>query len=157
MGNVILAGAIAAGQTKSGGSLFLPLVILVLFGFFYFVMIRPQRNRQRRVMQTQRELTPGMRVRTTAGMYGTITSADDQDITLEVAPGVEIRLLRRAVMEVISDGGEPGFAAAPPAETASPDGAAASDGFAGGTPPTEAGSAGDPPETESAEDERSAP
>lgn len=156
MGNVILAGAVAAGQSKGGGNLFLPLVILVIFGFFYFVMIRPQRNRQRAIMQTQRQLTPGMRVRTTAGMYGTITAVDDQDVTLEVAPGVEIRFLRRAVMEVISDGGEPGFAP-PPAETASPDGAAASDGFAGGTLPTEAGTAGDPPETESAKDERSAP
>lgn len=155
MGNVILAGAVAAGQSR-GGSLYLPLVILVLFGFFYFVMIRPQRNRQRAIMQTQRELTPGMRVRTTAGMYATITAIDDHDVTLEVAPGVEVRFLRRAVMEVISDDGEPGFAP-PPAETASPDGVAASDGFAGGTQPTEAGTAGDPPETESAKDERSAP
>jgi preprotein translocase subunit YajC len=157
MGNIVLAGASAAGQTKSGGSSIFLLFIVAIFGFFYFVVLRPQRRRQRQVMQAQRAIVPGMRVRTTAGMYGTITATDDQDVTLEVAPGVEIRFLRRAIMDVISDGSEPGFAGAPPAEAASPDGLAASDGSAGDTAVTEAGTSSDSSSAESAEDERSAP
>ncbi|HEY5986712.1 MAG TPA: preprotein translocase subunit YajC, partial [Streptosporangiaceae bacterium] len=107
MGNMFLAGAIAADQTKSSGSSIWLLFIIVLFAFFYLVIIRPQRRRQRQVMQAQRQIVPGARVRTTAGMYGTVTAIDDQDVTLEVAPGVEVRFLRRAIMDVISDGSEP--------------------------------------------------
>jgi preprotein translocase subunit YajC len=103
MGNVILA----AGSTKSGGGSYLFLVaIVVLFGLLYFVTIRPQRRRQQAAAQTQREIVPGTRVRTTAGMYATVISVEDQDVVLEVAPGVEVRFLRRAIMDVVTDPGE---------------------------------------------------
>ena len=104
MGNVILA---ASSSGKSGGGSYLFLVaIVVLFGLLYFVTIRPQRNRQRAAQQTQREVEPGTRVRTTAGMYATVISVEDQDVVLEVSPGVEVRFLRRAIMDVVPDGSE---------------------------------------------------
>ena len=103
MGNVILA----ASSSKSGGGSYLFLVaIVVLFGLLYFVTIRPQRRRQQAAAQTQRTIVPGTRVRTTAGMYATVTSVEDQDVVLEVAPGVEVRFLRRAIMDVVSDPSE---------------------------------------------------
>jgi preprotein translocase subunit YajC len=92
----------AAAATKSGSSsLFLPIIIVALFGLFYFVMIRPQRNRQRQAVQMQNEVVPGSRVRTTAGMYATVVSVEDADVVLEVAPGVNVRYLRRAIMNVV--------------------------------------------------------
>jgi len=101
MGNEILA---AASTSKSSGGSYLFLVaIVVLFGLLYFVTIRPQRNRQRAAAQTQRTVEPGARVRTTAGMYATVVEVDDQDVVLEVAPGVEIRFLRRAILDVVPD------------------------------------------------------
>ncbi len=101
MGNEILA---AASTSKSSGGSYLFLVaIVVLFGLLYFVTIRPQRNRQRAAMQTQRTVEPGARVRTTAGMYATVVSVEDQDVVLEVAPGVHVRYLRRAIMDVVPD------------------------------------------------------
>jgi preprotein translocase subunit YajC len=97
----------ATSTSKSGGGSYLFLVaIVVLFGLLYFVTIRPQRNRQRAAMQTQREVVPGTRVRTTAGMYGTVMSVEDADVILEVAPGVEVRFLRRAIMDVVPEAGE---------------------------------------------------
>jgi preprotein translocase subunit YajC len=100
MGN----GILAAASTKSSGSGYIFIVaIVVLFGLLYFVTIRPQRNRQRAAAQTQSHLQPGMRVRTTAGMYATVTAVEDQEVVLEIAPGVNARFLRRAVMDVIPD------------------------------------------------------
>ncbi|HMH92458.1 MAG TPA: preprotein translocase subunit YajC [Streptosporangiaceae bacterium] len=97
--------------TKSSGSSFLPLlIIVVLFGLFYVAIIRPQRNRQRQAAQTQNQVVPGQRVRTTAGIYGTVVSGDDRDIVVEIAPGVQVTMLRRAVMEVVPEddqGGTP--------------------------------------------------
>ena len=40
-------------------------------------------------------------------MYATVTEVDGDDVVLEVAPGVEVRYLKRAIMEVIEPGEEP--------------------------------------------------
>ena len=100
MGNEILA---AASKSSGSGSYLFLVAIVVLFGLLYFVTIRPQRNRQRAAQATQRTVEPGARVRTTAGMYATVVSVQDQDVVLEVAPGVEVRFLRRAIMDVVPD------------------------------------------------------
>jgi len=101
MGNAMI---LAATSSKSSGSGYIFLVaIVVLFGLLYFVTIRPQRNRQRAAVQTQSQLQPGMRVRTTAGMYATVVAVEDQEVVLEVAPGVNVRFLRRAIMDVVQD------------------------------------------------------
>jgi preprotein translocase subunit YajC len=81
------------------------LIALVFIGF-YFLMIRPQRRRQQQAQQQQRTLSPGARVRTTAGMYATVSAVDGDDVILEVAPGVDVRYMRRAVMEVLTSGEE---------------------------------------------------
>jgi len=93
---------LAAGSSGGGSYTFL-IVIVVLFGLLYFVMIRPQRNKQRAAQQMQNQVQPGQRVRTTAGMYATVVEADADDVLLEVAPGVQIRFLRRAVLDVLPD------------------------------------------------------
>lgn len=92
---------LAAATTKSSNPYLFPIIIVVLFGVLYFVMIRPQRNRQRQAMQTQNKIVPGQRVRTTAGMYATVVSLEDGDVVLEVAPGIKVRFMRRAIMDVV--------------------------------------------------------
>ena len=96
---------VAATSTKSGSSsyTFLLLIVLVFVGF-YFLMIRPQRRRQQQAQQQKRTITPGSQVRTTAGMYATVSAVDGDDVILEIAPGVEVRMMRRAIMEVVSPG-----------------------------------------------------
>ncbi|MGP7999355.1 MAG: preprotein translocase subunit YajC [Streptosporangiaceae bacterium] len=106
---------LAAAKSSSGNYTFL-IVIVVLFGLLYFVMIRPQRNKQRQAQAMQSQVRPGQRVRTTAGMYATVVEADDSDVILEVAPGIQLRFLRRAIMDVLPD--DDGTAAA---DTASPE------------------------------------
>ena len=103
MGTMILA----ASKSSSGNPAFTFIILAVLVGLFYVLIMRPQRNRQRKAMQTQSKVMPGQRVRTTAGMYGTVVSGDDRDVVIEIAPGVEVTMLRRAVMEVVSDDAMP--------------------------------------------------
>ena len=136
MGNMYLA----ASSSSGGGNYTFLIVIVVLFGLLYFVMIRPQRNKQRQVQAMQSRVQPGQRVRTTAGMYATVVEADDTDVVLEVAPGVNLRFLRRAVMDVLpdEDGTEPTGPAAQEhtepaaADDASSDGLSADDLSTGG-------------------------
>jgi len=102
MGNITAAAA-AASKSSSGSFTFLLLIALVFVGF-YFLMIRPQQRRRQQAQQQQSTVSPGARVRTTAGMYATVSAVDGDDVILEVAPGVEVRYLKRAIMEVVSPG-----------------------------------------------------
>ena len=99
----IFAAADAATRSSSS-SLTFPILIVLVFVGFYFLMIRPQRRRQQQAAQKQNTVTPGAQVRTTAGMYGTVIEVDGDDVILEIAPGVDVRLLKRAIMEVIAPG-----------------------------------------------------
>ena len=76
---------------------FLPLLLIGVV--FYFLLIRPQNQRRRAQMEMQSSIEVGDDIVTTAGIYGTITEIDDDFgiVTVEVAPGVEIRLARAAV------------------------------------------------------------
>ncbi len=96
----------AAATSSSGGSTFI-ILIIVFIGLIYFMAIRPGRNRQKKVVQQQNNVRPGARVRTTAGMYATVVAVDGDDVVLEVAPDVEVRYMKRAIMEVVSPGDAP--------------------------------------------------
>ena len=103
MGTHAIAAADAAAKSSSSALTF-PILIVLVFVGFYFLMIRPQRRRQQQVAQQQNTVSPGARVRTTAGMYATVVAVDGDDVVLEVAPGIEVRYLKRAIMEVIAPG-----------------------------------------------------
>lgn len=78
--------------------LILPILLLVLF---YFVAIRPSQRQRRQVAETQSRLEPGMEVMTGAGLFGTITRVEDEQVTLEIAPGVQARFLRQTIVRVV--------------------------------------------------------
>src|SRR6516162_3236078 len=102
MGIVYLAATPAA--KPSGG--FNPstlILILVVVVAFYLLMIRPQQRRRQQAAQKQNTIQPGARVRTTAGMYATVVDVDGDDVVLEVAPGIEVRYMKRAIMDVVPD------------------------------------------------------
>ena len=92
---------ILAAQQSSGGSLIgLALPILLIVGF-YFLLIRPQRNRQRQQQALVASLEVGDEVLTNGGIFGTIVDIDDDEgtVTLEIAPGTRIRMLRQGISQ----------------------------------------------------------
>jgi preprotein translocase YajC subunit len=99
MGTLILAAPPA--KTTGGGSTFL-LIILVFAAMMVF-LVRSQRKRQRAAMDTQRQVVDGSRIRTTFGLYGTVVSGDDRNVMVEIAPGVQVKLLRQAIAAVVPD------------------------------------------------------
>jgi preprotein translocase subunit YajC len=101
----MLGNNVLAASSGSGG--FNPstlILILIVVVAFYFLMIRPQQRRKQQAAQKQNTLGVGARVRTTAGLYATVVAVDGDDVILEIAPGVEARYMRRAVMDVVSPG-----------------------------------------------------
>lgn len=81
------AAAAAEGAASTPGALvmlvqFAPLVLL--FVVFWFVLIRPQRKKDKQVKEMLNNLKAGDRVCTIGGIYGTITGIKDDTVTLSV-------------------------------------------------------------------------
>ncbi len=101
-----------ADDSSSSGSiislLFLPAMLVLL----YFIMIRPQRRRMKEQQAAQQRLQDtlqvGSEVITAAGIYGTVSGEDGDDVIwLEIDDDVQIRVARAAIQTVLNpDDGE---------------------------------------------------
>lgn len=77
-------------------------VFLLLFmAAVYFLMLRPQQQRVARQRALVSSLEPGDEVVTAGGIIGFVRRLDDERLWLEIAPGVEITLLRGAVAQKV--------------------------------------------------------
>lgn len=103
--SVSLIGSLLAANNNSGGSalslLFLPLMLVGA----YFLLIRPQRRRQKEQASLQGALSEGDEVITTSGMYGFITGFDGDIVWLEVDDNIQIRVARQAVQRKVDTSG----------------------------------------------------
>lgn len=73
----------------------LPLVLI--FGIFYFMLIRPMQKKQKQHANYLKELKKGDKVITNGGLYGSILSVEDDTLILKLAENVRVRLSRSAV------------------------------------------------------------
>jgi preprotein translocase subunit YajC len=79
----------------------LPFVLIALV--FWLLIVRPQRRRSRDLAATQSALDVGSEVMLTSGIFGRVTSLEDQTIHLEVSPGTVVKVSRQAVVRVIQE------------------------------------------------------
>lgn len=77
------------------------LLIVVAFGFLYFVIVRPQKKRQLQARQMLSELVVGAEVVTAGGIYGRVTELHDDSVVVAIAPQVSVRVARRAIATVL--------------------------------------------------------
>ncbi|TFV56054.1 preprotein translocase subunit YajC [Mycobacterium sp. PS03-16] len=78
---------------------FLPL--LIILGAFMFFASRRQRKAMQATIDLHNSLAIGDRIHTTSGLEGTITGITDDDIQLEIAPGVVTTWMKLAVRDRI--------------------------------------------------------
>jgi preprotein translocase subunit YajC len=84
----------------NGGSGFF--LLIIAFGFLYFVMVRPQKRRQMETRRMLDNLKPGDQVVTAGGIYGTVTDlVDDESVEVEIAPDLQVRVARKAIGAVV--------------------------------------------------------
>ena len=89
---------------------FVPFIFL--FVVMYFLMIRPQQKRQKDHLAFLSQLKRGDDVVTASGIFGRVEGLNDQFVTLEVAPGVRIKILRSQVATSIANATSPSEAKA---------------------------------------------
>jgi preprotein translocase subunit YajC len=93
-------------QGSEGGSSLVAFLPLLLMGvIFYFLLIRPQQRRARAQRELLNSVEVGDEVVSTAGMFGTVIDIDEEDdiITLEIAPGTRVRMLRAGIGRIVVD------------------------------------------------------
>jgi preprotein translocase subunit YajC len=68
--------------------------ILLVFVIFYFLLIRPARQRQKAHEEMLKQIQPGETVVTSGGLVGKVIKADDTKLKVRIAPTVEVTVLR---------------------------------------------------------------
>ena len=95
------------GQVEGAGGLFGAMVPLILiFVIFYFLLILPQRRRQREHAQMIKNLKKGDKVITNGGIYGTVTRVKKNYVEVEVANQVILKIQRSAISQLRRGGEE---------------------------------------------------
>lgn len=85
-----------------GGSGLVPMVLIFLV--FYFLLIRPQEKKRRMQEQLVLGVKKGEEIVTNAGLFGTVAEINDSDntIVVQIAKGVEIKMLKNSIVDIIS-------------------------------------------------------
>jgi preprotein translocase subunit YajC len=78
------------------------LLMAVMFGVFYFLLIRPQQKRQRETDAMLKALRKGDKVRTSGGIRGEVIDLTDTEVNLLVADKVKINVLRSHIASRIT-------------------------------------------------------
>jgi len=100
------AGMIMAQSAQQGaagvGGMLIPMVLV--FGIFYFMMIRPQQRKEKERLRMITELRAGQKVVFAGGFIGAISEAREHTFLIEIAPKVLVEVARGAVSRVLKDG-----------------------------------------------------
>ncbi|MFN3346314.1 MAG: preprotein translocase subunit YajC [Candidatus Bipolaricaulaceae bacterium] len=88
------------GQEATQSLISLVVILVVFFGVFYFLLIRPQRRRQREHMALLSALKRGDRVMTAGGIIGTIEDIDENEVVLVVEEG-KLRVSKTSIVEKV--------------------------------------------------------
>ena len=92
----------ATSDSKSGGGILSILPLVLIFGAMYFLLLRPQRKRQKETRSLQSALQEGDEVILASGIYGFISAIEDGYVWLDIADKVEIRVARSAISTKVS-------------------------------------------------------
>ncbi len=96
----------ASKSSSSGGSYFF-LIIILAFVLLYLIVLRPKQKRQTQARQQLSTLQVGDDVLTAGGVYGRVTRLAEDEVTVEIAPKVEVRVARRAIAAILTEHAEP--------------------------------------------------
>ncbi|MGH6866135.1 MAG: preprotein translocase subunit YajC [Methyloceanibacter sp.] len=91
-----------SGMFEALNSLLVPTIMII--GIMYFLMIRPQQKRMKEHREMIAAIRRGDTVVTSGGIIGKVTKVEDQELQVEIAEGVKIRVLRSTVSEVRGKG-----------------------------------------------------
>lgn len=97
--NSILLQAANGGESGWGSMI----MIVALIAIFYFFMIRPQSQRQKKINEFRKGLSKGDHVMTAGGIYGRIKEIKESVVVLQIAEGVNIKIDKTMIYQSAQD------------------------------------------------------
>ncbi len=91
------AGAVTAGSSTLGVVIQMVAILLV----FYLLLIRPQQKKMKQHENALKALKPGDEVITGGGLYAVVKKIEDNEVTAEIAKGVEVKIFLYTIREVL--------------------------------------------------------
>ncbi len=101
----VLSTLAAESNNTSGGGIVQLAIFLLIPIAMYFLLIRPQRRRQREQVEMQKAIEVGDEVMTTSGVYGFVTGFEGDIAWLEIDDNVQIRISRAAIQRKVDTSG----------------------------------------------------
>ena len=84
------------GDEQGGGFMsFLPMILILVA--FYFLLIAPQRKKQKQHDKMVQALEKGTQVKTLGGIFGTVTGVKDDRFVLRIGENVKIEVAKEAI------------------------------------------------------------
>ena len=102
--NFFISDAYAQAGGAQGGGLVSLLPLVIIFVILYFLLIRPQQKRAKQHREMVAALKKGDEVATNGGLIGKIVNVDDNFVEVEVAKGVNVKVQRHAVAQMMPKG-----------------------------------------------------
>ena len=93
-----IGGCVPAEETTGGFDWTIIIFLVLIFGIFYLLLIRPQRKRQKQHQQLMQDLNKGDKVITAGGIYGQIESLSQDSVVLKIESGTTIRVARSSIV-----------------------------------------------------------
>lgn len=77
--------------------------LVVLFGVFYMLLVRPNKKRAEAHRELVNSISEGDEVVTGGGLFGRVTAVGDEQIELEIAPGTKVKFLKGYVLRRVDE------------------------------------------------------
>ena len=102
--NLLITNAWAQDGASGFGGLTGILPMVLIFVVFYFLLIRPQQKRSKEHKAMVAAIAKGDEIVTNGGTLGKVTAVDENFATVEIAPGVKIKVQRMAISQMMPKG-----------------------------------------------------
>jgi preprotein translocase subunit YajC len=104
---MMMQAAPAAQSNNTMGALLTFLPWVAIFGIFYVLMIRPQQRRVKLHQASIAAVKKGDEVITGGGIRGRVTKVNDEEVEVEIAQGVKIRVVKSTISQVLTPNTKP--------------------------------------------------
>ena len=97
---MLISPAYAQGGGGFDLTAFLPLILI--FGIFYFLLIRPQQKKVKDHRAMVGALRRGDKVVTAGGLIGTVHRESENELVVEISDGVRVKVVRSTISEIVA-------------------------------------------------------
>jgi preprotein translocase subunit YajC len=80
------------------------IMLVLVFGIFYFLMVRPQQKKAKERQKMLEAVKKGDKIITAGGLHGVIAGIDDKSVLVQVADNVKLKFERTAIGSVVREG-----------------------------------------------------